>query len=34
MLPSFASHADRLDRLFAILEKATLARRRPDSPRR
>jgi hypothetical protein len=31
MLPVFASLSDRLDRLFAILEKATLARRRPRS---
>ncbi|MFM7396306.1 MAG: hypothetical protein ACKO42_04235, partial [Gammaproteobacteria bacterium] len=31
MLSPYASLAGRLERLFALLAKATLARRRPDS---
>jgi hypothetical protein len=31
MLSKYASLAERLERLFALLAKGTLARRRPDS---
>jgi len=31
MLSPYASLAERLERLFALLARATLARRRPDS---
>jgi hypothetical protein len=34
MLSKYASLAERLERLFEILAKGTLARRRPDSAAR
>jgi hypothetical protein len=34
MLSPYASLAERLERLFELLAKATLARRRPDSQSR